>query len=182
MFKSLKIKFHKQRGFTLIELLIAIAIIVVLSSLTLANYSTSRMKARDAQRINDLTQIKTALELFYNHNGYYPQSNCGWDCNEYRVSYNSSWDSLATDLAPYLSPLPKDPINTSNAPWNANSYSYAYGNVGRTTYKPQYDLTTQLEDPLNPQRCAIKQWKFYFDSSLFWCGNYSSQIYEASSD
>jgi len=181
MFRFLKIKFHKKRGFTLIELLIAIAIIVVLSSLTLANYSTSRMKARDAQRINDLAQIKTALELFYNHNGYYPQSSCGWDCNGYRESYDGSWDSLATDLAPYISPLPKDPINSNNVPWGLG-YSYTYGNVGRYTYKPQYDLTALLEDPKNPQRCTVKQWKFYFDSSILWCGSYPGQIYEASTD
>lgn len=182
MFKFLKIKFHKKRGFTLIELLVAIAIIAVLASLVLTNFKSSQMKARDAQRINDLTQIKTALELFYNHNGYYPQSACGWDCNGYKESYNSNWDSLAVDLAPYLSPLPKDPINSSCQPWGNNCYSYSYGNVGRTTQKPQYDLTTQLEDSTNPQRCAVKQWRFYFDSSNLWCGDYSSQIYEASTD
>ena len=173
-----------KRGFTLIELLVVIAIIGLLSSVVLASLNTARMKSRDARRIADLSQIRTALELYYDTNGYYPQSGCGWDCNGYRYSYDSSWALLQTDLAPYIAVLPKDPVNTACPPWNANCFSYAYGNVGKTTYKGQYDLTAQFEDTTNAQRCEVKGWKFYFNGSNFWCtafgGSYSNQIYEAS--
>ncbi|MCX6731493.1 MAG: prepilin-type N-terminal cleavage/methylation domain-containing protein [Candidatus Parcubacteria bacterium] len=169
----------KKSGFTLIELLVVIAIIGILSSVVLASLNSARMKARDARRIADLKQIQLALELFYDSNGYYPQSNCGWDCNQYRYSYDSSWDALATDLKPYISALPKDPLNSSCAPWNNNCYSYTYGNVGRSTYPAQYDLTAQLEDTSNSQRCGVKNWKYYFDNEP-WCPQYSNQIYEAS--
>lgn len=170
------------RGFTLIELLVVIAIIGVLSSVVLSSLNTARMKARDARRIADLAQIRTALELFYDDKGYYPQSSCGWDCNGYRYSYNSSsWDAFAADLAPYLADVPKDPLNTGGCPpWNANCFTYAYGNVGRTLYSPQYDLTAQLEDPNSSQRCAVRFWRFYFNNSSVWCPSYSGQIYEAS--
>lgn len=169
----------KNKAFTLIELLVVVAIIGLLSSVVLASLNTARMKGRDARRIADLSQIRTALELFYNDNGYYPRSDCGWDCNGYRYSYISvSWDSLATDLAPYIT-LSKDPVNSSCSPWNPNCFSYAYGNVGRTTQRVQYDLTTQLEDTGSPQRCAVRLWRFYFSNTL-WCGAYSGQIYEAS--
>lgn len=174
----------KNKGFTLIELLVVIAIIGILSSVILSNLSSARMKARDARRIADLNQIRTALELFYSANGYYPQSNCGWDCNNYRYSYDSSWNSLATDLAPYIKTLSTDPVNSGCPPWSNNCFSYAYGNVGRTSYQPQYDLTAQLEDTNSAQRCAVRGWRFFFDNQG-WCaasgGGYSNQIYEASS-
>ncbi len=170
----------KKSGFTLIELLVVIAIIGVLSSVVLASLNTARMKARDSRRISDLKQIKLALELYYDTNGYYPPSNCGWDCNGYRYSYSpGSWNLLAAELSPYISTLPVDPINSGGAPWINTYYSYSYGNVGRTTYAAQYDLSARLEDPNNPQRCAIKQWKYYMNMNP-WCGPYSSLMYEAS--
>jgi len=169
----------KHRGFTLIELLVVISIIGLLSTIVVASLNSTRVKARDAHRVADLNSIRTALELFYDKNGYYPQSSCGWDCNAYKTSYTSNWDSLKTDLAPYLSSLPKDPINSSCTPWNTGCYSYSYGNVGRTTYPPQYDLTAQLEDSGSPYRCAARSYRFYFDNQP-WCGPYSPQVYEAS--
>lgn len=169
----------KNQGFTLIELLVVIAIISLLSSIVMVSLNSARAKARDAQRIATLGQIRTAIELYFDDKGYYPQSGCGWDCNGYLHSYNASWDSLAADLAPYIKTLSKDPINTACPPWSDNCYSYAYGNVGRSIYTPQYDLTAQLEDTGSPYRCAVKNYRVLFNS-LPWCGSYSSQIYEAS--
>jgi len=168
-------------GFTLIELLVVIAIIGLLSSVVLASVNSARMKSRDVRRIKDLHEIRLALEMYFDDHGYYPQSGCGWDCNGYRYSYStSSWAALESDLSPYISKLPKDPINSSCSPWNTGCYSYTYGNVGRTSYRHGYDLTAQLEDPNNPQRCAVKSWRFYLNNTYSWCGSYSGQIYEAS--
>jgi general secretion pathway protein G len=174
-----------KRGFTLIELLVVIAIIGVLSSVVLASLNTARMKARDTSRISQLAQIRTALELYYLDNGSYPPSECGHDCNGYRYSYNAtSWNTLAGQLAPYMGQLPVDPVNTGCAPWGANCFSYAYGNVGNSSVAPQYDLTAQLEDPNSAYRCGVRNYKFYFNASQAWCtafgGSYSNQIYEAS--
>src|SRR3989338_1593038 len=168
-----------RRGFTLIELLVVVAIIGLLSSIVLTSLNGARVKARDAKRMEDLRQIRIAIELFYDDNNYYPSAGC-WDCNNYRYSNTGSWDSLAADLAPYIKSLPEDPVNTSGCgPWQTNCFTYSYGNVGRTTYSPQYDLTTQLEDQNSPYRCAVKQYRYYFNGSDPWCGNYSGQIYEA---
>lgn len=170
----------RQQGFTLIELLVVIAIIGVVSSAILASVGVARQRARDSARMADLAQIRTALELFYNDHGYYPPSACGWDCNGYDYSYSATWTTLATYLAPYISDLPKDPLNTGNCPpWNNGCYTFAYGNVGKTTYPGAYDLTAQLEDTASPFRCAVKLYHFMF-SNVLWCGSYSSQIYEAS--
>lgn len=171
---------HRHHGFTLIELLVVIAIIGILSAVVMISMNDARKKARDTARMADLAQIRNALELYYTANGYYPPSPCGWDCNGYDYSYNATWTTLGTYLAPYISTLPKDPLNTGNCPpWNTGCYTFAYGNVGKTTYPGAYDLTAQLEDTKSPFRCAVKQYHFMFGNSP-WCGSYSSQIYEAS--
>ncbi len=176
---------NSNRGFTLIELLVVIAIIGVLSSVVLASLNQARVKARDTSRISQLTEIRKALELYYLDRGYYPPSECGWDCNGYRYSYSAtSWNALQTELAPYMPDLPEDPVNTGCPPWGNNCFSFAYGNVGRNTYPAQYDLTAQLEDTSSPYRCGVRGYRFYLNSTQQWCtafgGSYSNQIYEAS--
>lgn len=169
------------KGFTLIELLVVISIIGLLAAVVLVSLNIARVKGRDAKRVADLTQIRSALELYFDANGYYPPSaGCGWDCNGYTFSTSSTWDSsLGTALALYIAKLPRDPINNLGGPWTTGHYSYAYGNVGRNTYPPQYDLTTQLEDTSSNLRCAVVHYKVYFNQQN-WCGGYSGQIYEAS--
>ena len=62
----------KHHGFTLIELLVVISIIGVLTTLILANLSDARGRARDSQKKSELTQLKTALRLYYNDHQQYP--------------------------------------------------------------------------------------------------------------
>ncbi len=72
---------HKQKskgqGFTLIELLVVIAIIGMLAAVVLVSLNSARAKSRDARRMADVKQIRTALELFYNDNNSYPTSSLG---------------------------------------------------------------------------------------------------------
>ena len=60
------------RGFTLIELLVVIAIIGILSAVVLTSLNSARVKARDARRVSDISQMQLALELDYDKNGIYP--------------------------------------------------------------------------------------------------------------
>lgn len=65
----------KQQGFTLIELLVVIAILALLTSIVLVSIRTATSKARDAKRIEEISQIRTAVEIYYSKYGYYPQVN-----------------------------------------------------------------------------------------------------------
>ncbi len=103
-------------GFTLIELLVVIAIIGLLASMILVALNNGRQRARDARRLSDLYQVRTALEMYYNGPGQetYPIEACydGWagNCEACGYSYISCWNDLAAKLSPFLK-LPDDPLN-----------------------------------------------------------------------
>ena len=83
----------RSKGFTLVELLVVIAIISILATLLLLQLGLARAKARDAKRIADVNQVRSALELYFDDNGSYQATN------------------VMTGLKPtYLINIPKDPI------------------------------------------------------------------------
>lgn len=65
---------RKTTGFTLIELLVVIAIIALLTSVILVSVSSSRIKARNAKRLSDITQLASSLALYQNTCNGYPQT------------------------------------------------------------------------------------------------------------
>lgn len=62
----------QNKGFTLIELLVVIAIVAIISSVVLSSLTTSRTRARDANRVSDIKQLQNALELYKNSFKVYP--------------------------------------------------------------------------------------------------------------
>ena len=114
-------------GFTIIELLIVVAIIGILVSLTIVLIGGARTKARDAQRLADVKQMQTALELYYT------------DVN----SYPGTWTAGSALVSPTgLTFMAKRPTNPS--PWvegscTANS-DYTYSSPTSNTYSIGYCL------------------------------------------
>jgi len=138
-----KINPTNKKGFTLIELLVVIAIIGMLSSVVLASLNTARERSRDARRLSDLNQITKALELYYGDNDQYPprQAYSGTSGGSITNWYNS----LASDLSPYLSPLPDDPNGPSDS-WRW--YYDADSGDNYQTYGMMIPLETSGHDDL----------------------------------
>lgn len=102
-----------KKGFTLIELLVVVALLGVLSTLVLANLNAARGRGRDSSRKADLRNIETALRLYYNDKGVYPQNNasgqilgCGAS-GDTACEWGEEW-SVGTTV--YMGALPTDPI------------------------------------------------------------------------
>ena len=109
-----------KKGFTLIELLVVVAIIGLLSTLSIVALNTARAKARDARRVSDIKQIQTALELYYNDNASYP----------------TTTDSLKPN---YMGLVPTNPAPANDGGCAAN-YAYTYTMTGGNTYTLTYCL------------------------------------------
>lgn len=159
---------NTKTGFTLIELLIVIAIIGFLASAAMYAVNSARIKARDAQRVADLNQVRKALEMYYDkHEGVYPLAANYALRNSYTAPGNWIPELVAEG---FIVKLPNDPLNNGNYPWEPNNnYSYSY-----TSFDGKdYNLVTKLEDPTNPYRCAAKCYKFNADSAgrvgKSWC-------------
>ncbi len=109
-------------GFTLIELLVVITIIAVLSSIGFASFRGTQSKARDSQRKQDLRQLSSALEIYFQKNNAYinPAGVGAGDCTNDMANFYSV-------IAPFMAnqKVPKDPLT-------GNPYCYMPLNNGQS--------------------------------------------------
>lgn len=136
-----------HRGFTVVELLVVVGVLGVLASILFTSLQSARVKARDAQRLQDLDTMQAALEMYFRDNGHYPvpsnNPSVSW-CVPSNVRCWASFDSpaykstamasepapgIAEALAPYLQKPLKDPIAATgdagylyNASANGSTY------------------------------------------------------------
>ena len=96
---SLASRARSHHGFTLIELLIVVTLIVVLAGMSLATYSTSITRSKEAVMKEDLFRMRDAVDQYYADKGKYPVD----------------LTALVTDG--YLRQVPVDPITNSSESW-----------------------------------------------------------------
>ena len=105
-----------RKAFTFIEIIIAIFIIAIIGSIITVSLPKTRSKAKDLQRINDITEIRLALELYYRDTKTYPH-------------HLIAGEALINPLNPnivYLEKIPRNPSYLKNNPCPNNDYFYYY--------------------------------------------------------
>ena len=88
-----------DRGFTLIELLVVLTLIVVLSTIGMAQYTRSVTYAREATLKEDLFRMRDAIDQYYADKNQYP----------------ATLDALVSEG--YLRKVPEDPFTKSATSW-----------------------------------------------------------------
>ena len=133
---GMKIK-TKARAFTIIEMLVVIGIIGLLTAIILPTIAGSRARARDSQRISDLSQLQGALEFFYDRCGQYPgvASSGGVDKNS---SCQIAGGGSVTMVPTFISQIPTPPSGQ-------DFYDYAVLNDSLAGKNINYILHTKLE-------------------------------------
>lgn len=121
-----------RKGFTLIEILIVVAIIAILASVILVGLGPTQSLGRDARRVSDLQEIQNGLELYYNANGQYPDTNSTAAWGPATTANTFSYDLVNAGIG--ISSVPSDPSS-------GRSYDYGYATNGTS-----YILEATLEN------------------------------------
>lgn len=147
-----------KKGFTLIELLVVIAIIGILSTVVLTSLSTARAKGRDAQRLAQIREVRTALEIFAPPGSSYPNTGGSWISS---LNFPTGW--IFTSDPNLQRVLRPDPINSST-----NEMAYFYISNG-TDYCIQ--LSQENSCSSNPYYAGVSagSCKLRMGSSASYC-------------
>ena len=94
-----KYKKRTHRGFTLIELLIVMTIIGILASIAVPSYQRNLIKAREVVLMEDLYQMRRAIDTYFADHIRYPES----------------LEALVESK--YLRDIPRDPFTKSTDTW-----------------------------------------------------------------
>jgi len=113
-----------KKGFTIVELLVAIVVIGILITITIASYTSIQARARDSERDSDITQVKIALEKYHAEKSMYPAA-CVDDDTVCTIS------ALAIELQPYIKVIPHDPRYVSGS---VDDYSYVRSDTSYDGY------------------------------------------------
>ena len=123
-------------GFTLIEVLIAVSIVAVLSVIGIVSYASVNSRSRDAKRVSDLEQIRSALEMYRSDKGSYPAGSGSFES----LTSLDPGDGTGPLVTTYLPVIPMDPKST-----NGNAIEYYYTPVGAAPPYFSYCLCGNVE-------------------------------------
>lgn len=127
-------------GFTILEILIVIAVFGLLATFAALSLSSARARARDAQRVSDVSVLRNALSEYYLQHTTYPAStnvNLGQPGTKTNVfgstGFTDQGDPAGTT---YLSRVPTGP--------NVNEYYRYHGGANGYSLRFQTERDTIL--------------------------------------
>lgn len=122
-----------NKGFSLVELLVVITIIAILSVAAYTAVGGQTIKAKNSRRMQDVSTIQQALEIYYAENGAYPNSLSAGDA--VNTNHRKVDDTVLGKK--YISNMPTDPWSTST------KKVYYYYDV--LTGNKQYQIAATIE-------------------------------------
>jgi prepilin-type N-terminal cleavage/methylation domain-containing protein len=133
-----------KRGFTLVELLVVVAIMSILTILTVSQFQTAKKKANDVARKGDLNALSKALEAYYADYGKFPIANgSGMVVLDTGVSKVVIWGGEFKDNAVtpyvYMKTMPNEKI--------LKNFQYCYVSDGAS----KFGLFAMLENTTDSQ-------------------------------
>lgn len=113
--------YQRHAGFSLVEILVVIAIIGILIPVLYANFSDGREQSRDAERQTTLRTLQSAIELYKNEHGRYPErcpNGAGWsgqpgtsyECTSGSNEYILGNSGEGRPFSEYVQRLPQDRV------------------------------------------------------------------------
>lgn len=114
-----KLKSEEQGGFTLIELLVCIAIIGILASVAISQYSSYRQRSFDARAQSDLRNIMSAQEAYFTDNESYLDN----------VENLTGFDTTSPSVSAILEATDTTWSGSSYHPQGTSTYCYDSGNT-----------------------------------------------------
>jgi len=168
-------------GFTLIELLVVISIIGLLASIVLVSFPGAMKKVRDAERLQDISQILTALTIYRANEGQYPGPTRDYGECEGCGCWDTSTIDNDGDGNPFIDPLidtdtvtivPVDPVGTGTCGgFTYRYYRYGAGSSHCDAFKGAFfvlginDMETSVRPhPDSPGwSCPDRNWQNEFD-------------------
>lgn len=126
----------KYKGITLVELMIVIAMlgILLVTAITMINPQHQIDKVDDARRKQDIQEIKTGLDTYYNDHNCYPLT----------LPFGSEWIENSTV---YMREVPQDVV------CSGNSHCYVYKYEGAC---PQWSVVfTKLSKAPSAPQCSL---------------------------
>lgn len=128
------------------ELLFVVGIIAILTAIVLASLNSARGKARDAQRVEDLANIRLALEVYFQEFGEFPKEGEGF------VEVIGHGDTIDDIIAPYLGDVPRDPLDDGSAVLSGDGYAYIYDGYHRCVEDSKWHAIIAARKMENPDK------------------------------
>ena len=114
---------HARRT-RLFEFLLVAVVVIGATYLGFSLIQGALAEGRDTARLADIANIRKALSFYYTEHGDYPT--LGWVS-----SSDESWKRFEEVLEPYISNVPRDPINDpTGGVHETGAYNYSYFSNG----------------------------------------------------
>lgn len=106
-----------NKAFTLVELLVVIAIFGLIANVTMVSLNKAKRESRDAKRVSNINQLRSALHLYSTENLSYPEGDppngetpIAIGTDGHLVLDNNGWSDGTSPASPvFMYSVPRDP-------------------------------------------------------------------------